>query len=152
MVTRDDGPLPVPGAFTTTAAAEHLSAFRALHRVTKRVHESLDLTQTLETVVQGVVEVAGFGVAAVNLARPDGRYEVVAVAGDEDARATLLGTAEQGEQWRALLAQSERLGQLHFVDGRSDLGGILEGYQEVARRLGILNANERVTTGPVLVQ
>jgi hypothetical protein len=87
------------------------------------VHESLDLTQTLETVVQGVVEVAGFGVAAVNLARPDGRYEVVAVAGDEDARATLLGTAEQGEQWRALLAQSERLGQLHFVDGRSDLIG-----------------------------
>jgi phosphoribosylaminoimidazole-succinocarboxamide synthase len=35
---------------------------------------------------------------------------------------------------------------------RRDLGGILEGYQEVARRLGILNANERVTTGPVLVK
>jgi diguanylate cyclase (GGDEF)-like protein len=123
MVIGDDGLPPVPVPPTATATAEHLSAFRALHRVTKRVHESLDLTQTLETVVQGVVEVAGFGVAAVNLARPDGRYEVVAVAGDEDARATLLGTAEPGELWRKLLAQSERLGQLHFVDGRSDLGG-----------------------------
>src|SRR3712207_2690526 len=35
---------------------------------------------------------------------------------------------------------------------RRDLGGVLEGYQEVARRLGILNANERVTSGPVLVK
>jgi len=35
---------------------------------------------------------------------------------------------------------------------RRDLGGMLEAYQEVARRLGILNANERPATGPVLVQ
>jgi len=35
---------------------------------------------------------------------------------------------------------------------RRDLGGMLEAYQEVARRLGILNDNERTTTqGPVLV-
>ena len=36
---------------------------------------------------------------------------------------------------------------------RRDLGGMLEAYQEVARRLGILNDNERnQTTGPTLVQ
>jgi phosphoribosylaminoimidazole-succinocarboxamide synthase len=35
---------------------------------------------------------------------------------------------------------------------RRDLGGMLQAYQEVARRLGILNTNERPTTGPVLVQ
>src|SRR5688500_6548548 len=36
---------------------------------------------------------------------------------------------------------------------RRDMGGMLEAYQEVARRLGILNENERLTkTGPVLVQ
>jgi phosphoribosylaminoimidazole-succinocarboxamide synthase len=36
---------------------------------------------------------------------------------------------------------------------RRDLGGILEAYQEVARRLGILNDNERTqATGPTLVQ
>jgi phosphoribosylaminoimidazole-succinocarboxamide synthase len=32
------------------------------------------------------------------------------------------------------------------------MGGMLEAYQEVARRLGILNENEKVKTGPVLVQ
>ena len=37
---------------------------------------------------------------------------------------------------------------------RRDLGGMLEAYQEVARRLGILNDNERSapSTGPTLVQ
>jgi phosphoribosylaminoimidazole-succinocarboxamide synthase len=36
---------------------------------------------------------------------------------------------------------------------RRDLGGMLEAYQEVARRLGLLNANERVPgSGPVLVK
>ena len=36
---------------------------------------------------------------------------------------------------------------------RKDLGGLLEAYQEVARRLGIMNENEPVRgTGPVLVK
>lgn len=36
---------------------------------------------------------------------------------------------------------------------RQDLGGLLEAYQDVARRLGILNDNERPAgTGPVLVK
>ncbi len=36
---------------------------------------------------------------------------------------------------------------------RQDLGGMLEAYQEVARRLGILNDNDRPNgSGPVLVQ
>ncbi|HMB47148.1 MAG TPA: phosphoribosylaminoimidazolesuccinocarboxamide synthase [Afifellaceae bacterium] len=36
---------------------------------------------------------------------------------------------------------------------RRDLGGMLEAYQEVARRLGIINENERIThSGPRLVQ
>jgi phosphoribosylaminoimidazole-succinocarboxamide synthase len=36
---------------------------------------------------------------------------------------------------------------------RRDLGGLIEAYSEVARRLGILAENEKVaTTGPKLVQ
>jgi len=36
---------------------------------------------------------------------------------------------------------------------RRDLGGLLEAYQEVARRLGIMNENERPRgPGPVLVK
>jgi phosphoribosylaminoimidazole-succinocarboxamide synthase len=36
---------------------------------------------------------------------------------------------------------------------RRDMGGMLEAYQDVARRLGVLNENERVPkSGPVLVK
>ena len=36
---------------------------------------------------------------------------------------------------------------------RRDMGGLLEAYQEVARRLGIINENEPIRgTGPVLVK
>ena len=36
---------------------------------------------------------------------------------------------------------------------REDLGGLLEAYQEVAKRLGIINENEPLRgTGPVLVK
>jgi phosphoribosylaminoimidazole-succinocarboxamide synthase len=44
----------------------------------------------------------------------------------------------------------ERLDKDRF---RKDLGGLLEAYQEVARRLGIINENEPIRgTGPVLVK
>ena len=48
------------------------------------------------------------------------------------------------------LGSDEKLDKDRF---RRDLGGLLEAYQEVARRLGILNANERPpVSGPVLVK
>jgi phosphoribosylaminoimidazole-succinocarboxamide synthase len=45
----------------------------------------------------------------------------------------------------------ERLDKDRF---RKDLGGLLDAYQEVARRLGIINENEpiRASAGPVLVK
>jgi len=96
-----------------------LAAFRALHLVTKQVHSSLDLTATLDAVAQGVVDGAGFGVAAVNLARPDGSFMVVSVAGDESAREALLGTVETAAKWAYELERSEQWGNsLRFVDGR----------------------------------
>ena len=97
---------------------DQLAAFRSLHLITKQVHESLDLTATLDAVVRGVVDVAGFGVAVVNLARPDDSFEAVSVAGDEGARATLLGTRESAERWQNLLERSQRLGNLRFIDHR----------------------------------
>jgi phosphoribosylaminoimidazole-succinocarboxamide synthase len=48
------------------------------------------------------------------------------------------------------IESNEKLDKDRF---RRDMGGLVEAYQEVARRLGILNENERVGgTGPVLVQ
>lgn len=95
-----------------------LSAFRALHVVTKRMHSSLDLTATLDAVAQGVVDAAGFAVAAVNLARPDGDTTVVSVAGDRSAREALMGSVETAAKWAHELDRSEQLGALRFIDGR----------------------------------
>ncbi|GAA2597153.1 hypothetical protein GCM10010435_90530 [Winogradskya consettensis] len=99
-------------------ADTQLQALRALHAVTKRVHASLDLTATLEAVANGVVEVAGFGLAAVNLAEPNGDYLTVAVAGSDDLRSELLGSRGSAESWRELFRISERWGTLYFVDHR----------------------------------
>jgi diguanylate cyclase (GGDEF)-like protein len=99
-------------------ADTQLQALRALHAVTKRVHASLDLTATLEAVAQGVVEVAGFGLAAVNLAEPNGDYVTVAVAGSEDLKKELLGSVGSAASWRELFRLSVRWGSLFFVDHR----------------------------------
>ena len=48
------------------------------------------------------------------------------------------------------IGTNEKLDKDRF---RRDMGGLLEAYQDVARRLGILNENERApASGPVLVQ
>jgi diguanylate cyclase (GGDEF)-like protein len=95
------------------------SALRALHEVTKSLHASLDLPATLDAVTRGVVEVAGFGVACVNLAVDDTSFVVVAVAGDADARESLMGQVITAEQWQRMLDQSEQWGALRFSDGRT---------------------------------
>jgi diguanylate cyclase (GGDEF)-like protein len=101
-----------------TASDPQLQALRALHAVTKRVHGSLDLTQTLDAVASGVVEAAGFGLAAVNLAEANGDYTTVAVAGSDDLRRELLGKRGSAENWRELFRRAERWGSLYFVDHR----------------------------------
>lgn len=99
-----------------------LAALRALHVVSKRVHASLELNQTLDAIAQGVVEATCFGVAVVNLGTPDDRFEVVAVAGDESAREALLGTAEPIARWRQLEERAEHWADLRFIDHRSPIG------------------------------
>src|SRR3954452_18359914 len=83
-----------------TASDPQLQALRALHAVTKRVHASLDLTETLDAVACGVVEAAGFALAAVNLAEANGDYTTVAVAGSDALRRELIGMSGSAENWR----------------------------------------------------
>jgi diguanylate cyclase (GGDEF)-like protein len=99
-----------------------LHALRLLNSVSKRVHASLDLTETLDAVADGVVEAAGFGLAAVNLAEPNGDFTVVSAAGSEDLRRELLGTRNTAASWLQLLGQAERWGALYFVDHRKEIG------------------------------
>jgi diguanylate cyclase (GGDEF)-like protein len=79
-----------------------------------------DLLAMLDLLAQTIVEALGFGVAAVNIVRPDGSLQVVSVAGDDGARAALLGAVDTAEVWDQLLSTGERWGRLHFLDHRSE--------------------------------
>ena len=77
-----------------------------------------DLVAMLDLLAQTIVKALGFGVAAINIALPDGSPEVVSVAGDEQARKMLLWTVQSAETWDHLLAVSEPWGRLRFADHR----------------------------------
>ena len=83
-----------------------------------------ELAVMLDLLAGTIVELLGFGVAAVNVARPDGAMEVVAVAGDPGARAALLGTVHSAQSFDEILERSEEWGRLRFVDHatQDDLG------------------------------
>src|SRR5919205_2431808 len=93
-----------------------LHALRLLNSVSKRVHASLDLTETLDAVAEGVVEAAGFGLAVVNLAEPNGDFTVVSAAGSDQLRAEMVGTRGSAENWHELFRRAERWDSLYFVD------------------------------------
>jgi diguanylate cyclase (GGDEF)-like protein len=111
---RDGAAGPSPEA----DSAAHLQALRLLHAVSKRVHASLDLNETLSAVADGVVEAAGFGAAVVNLAEPNGDFTVVSASGDDGVR-DLIGTTGSAENWHELFRRAERWGALYFVDHRA---------------------------------
>ena len=105
----------MPSAF----GGNESEAFRALHAVTKRLHASLDLTETLDAVARGIVTSTGFRVAALSLFRPDGFFEVVSVEGDAECRDALLGIRLTLETWARIEACAEPRGEsIFFIDSR----------------------------------
>jgi len=80
-----------------------------------------DLIAMLDLLAETIVQALGFGVAVINLTRPDGSLEVVSVAGDEDARGVLLGTTDTVERWQHMLLVSEDWGRLRFQDHAHEL-------------------------------
>lgn len=96
-----------------------LGVVRRLGEVSARIYAASDLGETLQAVADGIVEGLGFGVAAVNFRRDDGDYEVVAVAGDADAHATLHGSVVAGAQMQQVLAAMERWGRLRYLSHRA---------------------------------
>ncbi len=77
---------------------------------------SEDLTGMLDLLAETIVAALGFGIAVVNIVRPDGMLEVVSVEGDQEARAILLGTVGSVETWERQLLVSEPWGRLRFAD------------------------------------
>ncbi len=78
-----------------------------------------DLAAMLDLLAGTIVELLGFGVAVVNVARPDGALEAVAVAGDADAREALLGSVNSAQSFDDIWAVSEDWGRLRFVHHRT---------------------------------
>jgi len=108
--------------------AVRMSALRRLYDLIGRLNGGRSLTDVLQAVVDGVVEGLGFGVAVVNLVHADGSFEVVAVAGSEDARNELLGTGSPCGAFDAEFAVAERWGGLRFVPHDRIPDGAITGW------------------------
>jgi len=81
-----------------------------LAELARRVAVSLDLQATLQLVADAVVEDLSFLAVAVNIERPGGMYEVVAVAGPDDVKG-LLGQVAPGSAYLEILDASEAWGR-----------------------------------------
>jgi diguanylate cyclase (GGDEF)-like protein/PAS domain S-box-containing protein len=92
-----------------------LTAVRRLYEVSARMGAGRSLAETLQAVVDGVVDGLGFGIAVLNLRHPDGKFEVIAVAGSPDAREALLGTVSAADIFDADFAIADKWGGLRFV-------------------------------------
>ena len=91
-------------------------ALQHLQELVRRLGTGLDLAATLEAVSQAVVDVLDFEVAVVSLVADDGALEVVAVAGNDDARRALLGNRGPRAAWDELIAMARPWGGLCFLD------------------------------------
>jgi diguanylate cyclase (GGDEF)-like protein/PAS domain S-box-containing protein len=92
-----------------------MSALRRLHDLIGQLNSARGLDATLQTVVDGVVDVVGFEVAAVNLLDSSDELEMVAVAGPADARAKLLGRRRPLRNLMADVELAEHWGALWFI-------------------------------------
>ncbi|HET6986150.1 MAG TPA: diguanylate cyclase [Kribbella sp.] len=92
-----------------------LTAVRRLYEVSARMGAGRSLAETLQAVVDGVVDGLGFGIAVLNLRHPDGKFEVFAVAGSPEAREALLGAVSAADIFDAEFAIADEWGGLRFV-------------------------------------
>ncbi|MEU4390687.1 diguanylate cyclase [Kribbella sp. NPDC023855] len=92
-----------------------MTAVRRLYEVSARMGAGRSLAETLQAVVDGVVDGLGFGIAVLNLRQPDGKFEVIAVAGSPEAREALLGTISAADIFDAEFAIADKWGGLRFV-------------------------------------
>lgn len=103
-------------------------ALRRLTELMNRVSAQDDLSVLFDMVVGGAADVVGFKVAAISVVIPSGDVEVVAVAGDDDARTALLGRRTAREVLEAEFAVAERWGSLRFVPAGQLPDGSADGW------------------------
>ncbi|HET8981871.1 MAG TPA: GAF domain-containing protein, partial [Pedococcus sp.] len=71
--------------------------------------------EALQTIAEGVTQLAGFGVAAISVVRDDGKLEVMAVAGSDEAREQLEGTRTPVNRLEREIEKADEWGLLRFV-------------------------------------
>ena len=71
--------------------------------------------EALQTIAEGVTQLAGFGVAAISVVRDDGKLEVMAVAGSDEAREQLEGTRTPVDRLEREIEKADEWGLLRFV-------------------------------------
>lgn len=69
----------------------------------------------LELIAEGVTQLAGFGIAAISVARDDGKLEVMAVAGSDQARRELQGRRTPIDQLLTEIEKADDWGLFRFV-------------------------------------
>lgn len=92
-----------------------VTTLRRLHELMCRVNAGEDLASVLQSLVEGVSDVTGFGVAAVSYLHPDRHLEVVSVAGDETAREQLIGVRTPVDEIQDEFAIADHWGLLRFI-------------------------------------
>ncbi|WP_344107259.1 diguanylate cyclase domain-containing protein [Kribbella alba] len=92
-----------------------MTAVRRLYEVSARMGAGRSLAETLQAVVDGVVDGLGFGIAVLNLRQADGKFEVIAVAGSPEAKEALLGTVSAADIFDAEFEIADKWGGLRFV-------------------------------------
>ncbi len=89
-------------------------AVRHLSELMRRVNSSTDTADVLEEIVNGVVDVLGYGVAAI--ARLEGSTLVMSnVAGPQEVRTQILGRRTPADQILDEFRQADKWGILRFV-------------------------------------
>jgi len=105
-----------------------LHKLRQLQELVGRLSADGSLQQTLQRVVDGVVEMANFEVAAVNHRQSDGMMQCIAVAGNDAARAHLLGVRTPRAVFEAEFAVAECWDKLRFVPYNRMLTDVSPGW------------------------
>ncbi len=71
--------------------------------------------EALQLIAEGVTHLAGFGVAAISAVGDDGKLQVMAVAGSDEAREQLSGIRTPVDRLLAEIAKADDWGLLRFV-------------------------------------
>ncbi|NEE16506.1 GAF domain-containing protein, partial [Streptomyces sp. SID7499] len=92
-----------------------LATMRQLHQAVADLNTARSLADTLQSVVDGVVEGLGYELACVNLVRPEGDLVIAAFAGNAAAEALITGRVGSRTSWERRLSMGEAWGGLRFI-------------------------------------